>query len=166
MGPAPLGGSHDGETVPGRSLTGREASGEEGVLPRSDPAGRRGVGCRGRAWRGWGVVLPAGGARKEAWAAREAGRRCWGRRTTIGASLRQQGADYTSSGGVSRDRRPGLRRWPHSLPRVPWVGANPRPSRSIHEPCACTPPVRGDDQAAWGKRQRVSKPNSTLAKIY
>lgn len=37
MGPAPLGGSHDGETVPGRSLTGREASREEGALPRSEP---------------------------------------------------------------------------------------------------------------------------------
>ena len=47
MGPAPLGGSHDGETVPGRSLTGREASGEEGVLPRSDPAGRRGLAAGG-----------------------------------------------------------------------------------------------------------------------
>ena len=48
MGPEPLGGSHDGETVPGRSLTGREASREEGVLPRSDPVGRMGVGCLGR----------------------------------------------------------------------------------------------------------------------
>lgn len=39
MGPAPLGGSHVGETVPGRSLTGREASREEGALPRSEAEG-------------------------------------------------------------------------------------------------------------------------------
>lgn len=49
MGPAALGGSRDGGMVPGRSLSGRETSGEKRALRRSDPARRTAVGCLGRA---------------------------------------------------------------------------------------------------------------------
>ena len=91
------------------------------------------------------MTLPAGGARKDAWAAREAGRHCWRHRTTIGASLRQQGADYTSSGGVSRVLDSGgghTRCCPRGFPE--WAPTPALPEASISR----VPPVRGDDQAA------------------